>query len=61
MALRSEEIVGLANALAIGAQSGIVSREQASGVFKKYLRDNGLWQDIKVTEKNVKEKPITKG
>lgn len=37
----------LANALGIAVQSRIISIEQGSSIFKKYLRDIGLLREVK--------------
>lgn len=51
------QINNLAMALATAVQVGLMSREQASGIFKKVLREEGLVEARKPieTKKEVKK------
>lgn len=51
------ELNNLSSALALAVQTGLVSREQAAGIFKKVLKEAGLIeqpQPVKPAEKEKK-------
>lgn len=53
----SNDLVNIANALAIAKQAELMSREHASAVWKSFLKMSGL--DVPKIIKNTDSKPVS--